>query len=147
MLRSVVMIEDTAFLDRLIALGIGPERALILRLIPLIFVAWADGHLDDRERDAILAAATKQGLAADDLAREVLGDWLERKPDDRIFEMWQDYVRRLWSCFTDDEQEQMRKNCFEATQAVARAAGGILGLASISAAERKVLDEIEATLG
>ena len=146
MLRRVVLIEDTAFLDRLIALGIGPERALVLRLIPLIFVAWADGHMDDREREAILTAATKQGLAADEMAREILGDWLERKPDARIFQMWKDYVRKLWDCFTDDEQAQMRKNCIEATLDVAKAAGGILGVAKISAAERKVLDEITETV-
>ena len=37
-LRRVVNIEDEKFLDRLIAMGIGPEQAMALRLIPLIFV-------------------------------------------------------------------------------------------------------------
>ncbi|MDX1389576.1 MAG: hypothetical protein R3344_10330, partial [Acidobacteriota bacterium] len=56
-LRRVVSIRDDAFLDKLIELGIGPETVLTLRLIPLVFVAWADGSMDDRERDAILKAA------------------------------------------------------------------------------------------
>ncbi|HXV75857.1 MAG TPA: hypothetical protein VD788_06005, partial [Candidatus Polarisedimenticolaceae bacterium] len=35
LLRRVVDIDDDAFLDRLITLGIGPERAMVLRLTPL----------------------------------------------------------------------------------------------------------------
>ena len=142
MLRRVVAIDDDAFLDRLINMGIGPERAMVLRLTPLVFVAWADGHIDPREREAILRAAAKQGLAAEDMARQVLGDWLERKPDPRILEMWKQYVRKIWERFTPEEQEQMRRNTLDATREVAEAAGGFLGLKSISAAERQVLDDL-----
>mgnify|MGYP000464668787 CR=1 FL=1 len=46
-LREVVQIHDRAFLDRLIAMDIGPEKALVLRLVPLVFVAWADGELSE----------------------------------------------------------------------------------------------------
>ena len=52
-LREVVQIKDETFLDRLIELGIGPETVLALTLVPLIAVAWADGTLDSRERDAV----------------------------------------------------------------------------------------------
>lgn len=145
MLRRVVAIDEVAFLDHLIALGIGPEQALVLRLIPLVFVAWADGQIDKREREAILNAAARQGLAAEEMAREILGDWLERRPDKRILQMWKDYVGHIWDKFTAAEQLEMRKNLFEATQDVARAAGGVLGLARISGAEQAMLDEIEQT--
>ena len=145
-LRRVVGIQDDAFLDRLIALGIGPERAMVLRLTPLVFVAWADGSVDDREREAIVRAATKQGIAAEDTARQVLGDWLTRKPDQRILEMWKEYMRQVWEKFTPEEQLQMRSNLLTATREVAQAAGGFLGLKAISAAEQKVLDELESVV-
>ena len=47
-LREVVQIEDDAFLDRLIELGINSEAVLALKLVPLLAVAWADGILDNR---------------------------------------------------------------------------------------------------
>jgi len=146
MLRRVVGIQDDAFLDRLIALGIGPERAMVLRLTPLVFVAWADGSIDDREREAILRAASRQDLVAEDMARQVLGDWLERKPDQRILDMWKEYIRHVWAQFTTEEQEQVRNNLLAAPREVAEAAGGFLGLKAISAAERRVLDDLESVV-
>lgn len=143
LLRKVVMVQDDAFLDRLITMGIGPERAMVLRLIPLIFVAWADGSVDESERKAILDAATQQGLASEGIALDALGDWLERKPDARLLEMWKSYITEVWGRFTPDEQRQMRANLIASTRSVAEAAGGFLGVATISAAERRVLEELE----
>ena len=146
MLRQVVRIQDEAFLDRLILLGIGPETAMALRLIPLVTVAWADGHMDDREREAILSAAREQGLASDDMARQVLKDWLEQKPDPRLLSLWKDYVGHIWNHFTDDEQLQMRQNLLTTAEQVANAAGGFLGLSKISAAELEVLEDLKKVL-
>ena len=142
LLRRVVRIKDEAFLDRLIALGIGPETAMALRLLPLVFVAWADGEIDDRERKAILNAASEQGLAAEKIVRKVLKDWLVQKPSDRLLALWKDYIGHIWNRFTDDEQLQMRHNLLTAAEEVAEAAGGFLGVAKISAAERAVIDDL-----
>jgi len=60
-LREVVKVKHERFLDRLVALGVRPETALALTLIPLLFVAWADGQLDERERKALLDAAQQRG--------------------------------------------------------------------------------------
>ncbi len=146
LLRRVVGIDDDAFLDRLILLGIGPERAMVLRLTPLVFVAWADGTIDDRERDAILRAAAKQGIAAEEMAKQVLGDWLMRKPDPRILELWKQYIRQVWGRFTPEEQEQMRHNLLAAAREVAKAAGGFLGIKSVSPAERKMIEDLESVI-
>jgi hypothetical protein len=146
LLRRVVGIQDDAFLDRLIALGIGPERAMVLRLTPLVFVAWADGSVDENERQAILRAAAREGVVAEEMARQVLGDWLSRKPDRRILDMWKEYIRHVWERFTSEEQEQLRRNLLDATREVAKAAGGFLGIAAISAAERKMLEELESVV-
>jgi len=52
-----------------------------------------------------------------------------------------DISRRLYRT-KPDEQLQLRRNLIDATHEVAKAAGGILGVASISAAERRLLDEL-----
>ncbi len=146
MLRRVVRVQDEAFLDRLILLGIGPETALALRLIPLVSVAWADGHMDDREREAILSAAREQGLASEETARQVLKDWLEQKPDPRLLSLWKEYVGHIWNLFTDDEKLQMRQNLLTSAEEIANAAGGFLGLSKISVAEQEVIEDLRKAL-
>jgi len=143
-LREVVQIHDRAFLDRLIAMDIGPEKALALRLVPLVFVAWADGELDEREREAILRAADERGLAAERVSRDLLAGWLANQPDPRLLDLWKSEVQRVWNRFTTDEQLQMRHRLLGAAREVAEAAGSFLGLTSgISAREDAVLQELE----
>jgi hypothetical protein len=146
LLREVVKIRDEAFLKRLMALGVRPEIAVAVALVPLVLVAWSDGELHDRERDAILEAARQRGMAAEQIAGRLLRNALVQKPDPRLFQVWTAYVRRLWGCFTPDECWQMRANVLQSAREVAEAAGGILGLSKISAAERRILDEIGAIL-
>lgn len=147
MLRQVVKIQDEAFLARLDTLGVRPETALAVTLIPLVFVAWADGAIDERERKAVLEAARERGVAAERIAGRLLSSWLTRKPDPRLLSIWKTYVRRLWGCFTADERLQMRQNLLRSAREVAEAAGGFLGLTSrLSPEERRVLEEIEKIL-
>jgi len=142
-LREVVQIDDRAFLDRLVSLGVRPETALAMRLIPLVVVSWADGQLDERERQAIEDSARKTGLAAEKIAQSLLKEWLARPPDPQLLERWKGYVGRLWGRFTSEERWKMRENLLGSARAVAEAAGGILGLGSkISAAERRALDDL-----
>ena len=147
LLRDVVKIHDAAFLRRLMALGVRPEVAVAVMLVPLVHLAWADGALDERERGAILDAARQRGVAAERIAGKLLASKLAQKPDARLFSAWTTYMRRLWGCFTADERWRMRTNILESARDVAEAAGGFLGLArKISAEERRVLDEIAAIL-
>ena len=145
-LRSVVSIKDEAFLNRLVALGVTPQTAIALRLIPLVFVAWADGAVDLKEREAIIKAAAQHGVAAESASRTLLDQWLQNRPDASLLALWKGYVKRIWTSFTPDEQWPMRQNLLQAAKDVAQSAGGFLGLATISAAEQAVLDDLDQTV-
>ena len=146
-LSDVVQVKDEAFLDRLVAMGITPATVLALRLIPLVFVAWADGHLDEKERAAVLRAAKAGSGGAEEATERLLADWLSHKPQPRLLDLWREYVSHIWAHFTRDEQLKMRQNVLRSTREVAEAAGGFLGLTSkISPEERKVLEEFERLL-
>jgi len=146
-LREVVKIKDDAFVTRLDTLGLEPQTILAVVLIPLVFVAWADGKLDEREKKAILAAARDRGVAAEETGRRLLASALEHPPDPKLLVLWKRFAKRLWGRFTADERWQMRKHVLHSAREVAEAAGGMLGITSrISAAERKVLEEMEKVL-
>ena len=146
-LRQVVHIEDEAFLDRLLDLGIRAETVLALRLVPLAFVAWADGRMDPAERAAILRAAEERAIAPDSPGHALLQSWLSHAPEPRLLEIWKGYVRSIWTAFSAEERDEMRRKMVDLSRGVAGAAGGFLGLTSkISREEQAVLDEIESTL-
>lgn len=147
MLREIVKLKDERFLDRLVALGVAPETALAVALAPLVVVAWADGKLEDREREAILRAAKERGLAADRIARALLQHALSHPPDPKLLPLWKAYVGRLWGRFTADESWAMRSNVLRSVRAVAESAGGFLGITSkISTEEQRVLEDLEKLL-
>jgi hypothetical protein len=146
-LRELVQVEDDAFLERLIELDIGPETFLALTLVPLIAVAWADGTLDGRERDAIIKAAEEKGVSPETAGHQLLETWLSRRPEQELFDSWKQYVRGIWETFTDEERQRMRERTLDWALAVAEASGGFLGVISkVSPAERVVIKELEKVL-
>ena len=146
-LREMVKVEDETFLDRLIELGIGPETVLALTLVPLIAVAWADGTLDGRERDAIIKAAEEKGVSPETAGHQLLETWLSRRPERELFDSWKQYVRDIWETFTDEERQRMRERTLDWALAVAEASGGFLGVISkVSPAERVVIEELKKVL-
>ena len=146
-LRELVPVEDDAFLERLIELGISPETVLALMLVPLTAVVWADGKLEDREREAIIKAAEENGISQGTAEYQLLETWLSHRPGQELFESWKRYVRGIWETFDDEERRQMRKMTLDRALAVAESAGGFLGLTSkVSASERAVIEELENVL-
>jgi uncharacterized membrane protein YebE (DUF533 family) len=62
-LAEVSGIKDEAILKKLVELKIQAETVASLALVPLVEVAWADGDVDESEKEAILMAVEKSGVA------------------------------------------------------------------------------------
>lgn len=136
-------IEHEELLDQLDQLEISAETLAALSLVPLVAVAWADGKLDEKEREAILASATQVGLKAGHPGHELLGEWLRRKPEKKLASVWHDYIGALCDVLTPEAKAELQEDLVGRTRAVAEATGGILGLGSkISKSEQAVLDEL-----
>lgn len=135
---------DEAVLDHLIDLGVTGETAVALALVPLIHVALADGKLDDQEEKAILEAARAKGVETGSPTHEMLASWLASPDASRLFDAWKSYIGALAAQLSADELGQLETQVCEFADAVARAAGGFLGIGKVSAAEEKALAEIHA---
>jgi hypothetical protein len=88
--RRASGITDQKLLPRLIGLKLDIATVAALVQVPLVRVAWADGQLDDRERDAIIAAAAESGLDRDSASYHWLVSWLQSKPDGELSRCWQE---------------------------------------------------------
>jgi hypothetical protein len=146
-MSSAIGIRDEAVLEELDWLNINSEHLLVLSLYPLVHVAWADGSVDRRERNAVLQAAESIGHGRCSASYHLLEHWLDERPTDEMFTAWKDYVTSLLDTLTPVAQRAVRFNLFSNTRKVAEAAGGILGIHKNSAAEEAALDELRNVVG
>jgi hypothetical protein len=144
-LREALKIDDEDVLDRLVALDVSPETIVAFSLVPLVEVAWADGEIQPDEREAILRAADERGVSRSAISRQLLDSWLRRKPPAALLEVWRHYSKALLQELDANDCRMMRERVIGSARAVAEAAGGFLGLGSISAAEKAALQDLELT--
>lgn len=143
-LRKASGMSDDAVLDRLVGLGLKANTIAALSLVPLITVAWADGQIQDNEREAILQGAHGKGLEQGSDGYELLQTWLQKKPNDELFTAWESYIKALASQLNDEQNRLLKTQIVGFAKMVAAAAGGILGFGKVSGDEEKMLQRIEA---
>jgi hypothetical protein len=141
-------VTDAAILDELIEANITPESLAALAIVPLVAVAWADGKMEDREREAILMSASEFGISTGHHAYVLLQGWLAVTPPAELLRTWKDYIGAIAESMNPDALQTFRKELIGRATGVAESAGGFLGLGQkISDVERKVLDELDAAFG
>jgi tellurite resistance protein len=141
--REYLSIKNEELLEALLDLAVEPETLVAFTLVPLVEVAWADGEIDPKERDAIIKAAVERGVEENSPTAHLLRNWLVKRPDPQLLETWMDYIEELKGSLSGETWAEMKETVMGRARAIAEAAGGFLGVASISAAEKKMLKELE----
>ncbi len=136
---------DDDVLDRLMELEISAPTVAAVSLVPLVFVAWADGEIQDNERSAIMQAAIGKGIDAGSPAAELLGSWLSEQPGESLLEAWEAYIDTLNQDLTPTQRQILKTQVVDRASLVAQVAGGILGLIrKVSDGERKMIARLAA---
>src|SRR5918996_2333609 len=76
---------DPELLKELEELGFTPETVILLPLVPIVQVAWAEGGVSDAERHLIVKLARARGISEGTAADAQLMQWLNQRPSDRVF--------------------------------------------------------------
>lgn len=139
-------VTDETVLDALLAQGVDSATVTALQLVPIVAVAWASGRVEREERKAVLEAAADNGVVPGEPAFELLEGWLDTRPADRLLESWIAYTTQLWDVLGDEDHKRIAHDVIERAEKVARAAGGILGIGSISRREHEVIDRLKAVV-
>jgi hypothetical protein len=140
-LAHVSGIVEERVLKNLVEAGVRAETLTAVTLIPMVEVAWCDGSVSVEERDAVLNAAAKAGIHPDTASYELLRQWLQNRPDSHIIAAWKDYVSEVSRLMPKDSLAEFKRNMLDRCTRVAEAAGGFLGLATISKHERAKINE------
>ena len=138
-LGAELEIEDGSLLDSLLDRGVTAATAAAFEALPLVEVAWADGDVDSQERWRILTLATAFGLELGRPAHAQLELWLTRRPEQELFDAW---YRFATGGLAGPAAASRARRVLEGAVEVAEAAGGVLGLWTVSSSERSAIDRI-----
>src|SRR3989441_11008167 len=135
-------VVDVEILQELETLGYTPETVMLLHLVPLLQVAWAEGSVSDRERALIIEAARACGIQTDSAADRQLAAWLAARPSADFFEHTLRLIGAILRARPLEEREDSQRDHLSYCTAIASASGGILGFGKVSREEQRVLVRI-----
>ncbi len=135
-------VADEEILRDLQALGYTPETVMLLHLVPLLQMAWAEGSVSDSERDLILEAARARGVDKDSAADRQLAAWLTDRPSEELFEKTLRAIGAILQLRSSEERDASEKDLVTRLTAIASASGGILGFGKVSPQEQEMLARI-----
>jgi hypothetical protein len=148
-LGETLGVYDQDLLAGLREVGLSAAQAALVHILPGLEVAWADGRVGDPERVRLeqLLRDHSGGMAPSPEAAAQLAAWIAHPPAGRLF----DHARKVAAVRVAGAKEPdrpgLRKRILGEAVSVAEAAGGVLGIAAVSSAERRVLDTLRAMLG
>jgi hypothetical protein len=143
-LSKITGIKSKWVLQKLMDLGVQPPMMMVLTLVPLLEVAWADGHISKDESELILKEASKTGIEDGTEAYKLLSSWLATKPENQLFTSWNVYVEGLCNELSANQIVDLKNDVLARARAVAEASGGILGIGKVSKSEKAALEKLEA---
>ena len=141
-LGEMAGVADEEVLRDLQELGYTPETVMMLYLVPVIQIAWAEGGVSQKERDLIVKAARSRGITEGTPCDQQLNIWLTTRPSDEMFEKSLRAIRTLLQAQSSDAREASEKDLLSLATAIASASGGIVGFGAVSAEERQILSHI-----
>jgi len=142
-LKKATGIQDDKVIETLVNLNVNNDTLAAFALYPLVELAWADGKVDEREREAFFRAAAEIGLSEGSPGHAALKEFLKDTPREEARKAWFAWSAELNKRLDPAERKKVREALLQRARAVAEATGGFLGLGSrITAGEQRVLDRI-----
>jgi hypothetical protein len=150
-LGEKLQVDNQDLLARIRELNLTRETAPALFLTPLVQVAWAEGSVGNREREAVLRLARQRDVEEDSPTYAQLVEWLKVRPSDAVFDVGLELIKYGLAVLPPREMEERIVRLIDACHEVAAASGTelarLLGLGDgISRVEAHMLDEFNTRL-
>jgi hypothetical protein len=139
-------LTDPALLGALQELGFTPGTIVLLPLVPVVQMAWAEGGVTPAERAMVVDLARKRGIEPGSEAERQLSDWLSLRPDRSVFDGATRLIAAMLATSSENHGGVNADDVIRSAEAIASASGGILGIGKVSAEERALLARIQEAL-
>jgi len=146
-LSAATGIADREILLDLQEYDYDPASAPLLRIVPLVLVAWSDGTINSQERQRISHIAILRGLDNEDSGWRKLVRYLEDRPSDQFFQLMLRALRSSLETSLPEERERSKRELIGDCTSVAMTAGGLIGVGRVSQAEQATIEAIAAAVG
>ena len=130
-------LSDPALAQELLDLGFTAETVVLLPLVPILQMAWAEGGITKEERDLVVRFARGRGIAEGSAADLQLTSWMTNRPDEAVFTRAGRLIRAMLDSGSDTALNA--DDLVDYCETIASASGGVFGIGRISAEERKLL--------
>ena len=138
-------LTDPEMLQDLETLGFTPETVVLLPLVPVVQMSWAEGGVTPVERRLVVKLARARGIDEGGAADRQLSDWLDRRPAEQVFTHATRLIRALLA--VPDHGDLRADDLVKYCESIADASGGMLGIIGrVSAEERQILATLVAGL-
>ena len=145
-LRQAIPVDDETSLDELIEQGIDEQTVAVLLLVPLVFVAWADGHVTEAERKVVIDCVSQYSHEDADSFVRIIEPWLRHQPSETLWEAWQLYIKALREKSSDAVANMLGEKLMEHATRVAKASTRFLSLHRIGPEKQNALNRLRDTL-
>jgi hypothetical protein len=136
-------ISDDHLIEELTKAGFGADAARALVFVPLIQMAWADGRVQDEERQLIEKLAGQRGIELESEAMTLIQRWMSSEPRDERFLQAKALLEPMVEEIRRSGGAELGAWISSAAEKVAEATGGLFGFgAKISKEEKELLKEI-----
>jgi len=141
-------VSDPAVLSELQELGFTADTVILLPLVPVLELAWAEGGITPAERQMLVSLARNRGIAEGTAADRQLSAWMETRPAPDVFANAGRLISALLSSGSGVAQGLTADQLVSYCEQIASASGGLLGLPirAISMEERHLLTRIAGDL-
>ena len=141
-------VTDPEMLARLQELGFTAETMIVLPLVPVLEVAWAEGGITPAERQIVVSLARSRGIAEGSAADRLLQAWMASRPAPEVFAKATRLIAALLDSGSAVAQGLTADQLVGYCEQIASASGGLLGLPirAISMEERNLLTRIAGDL-
>lgn len=117
--RIAEILTDQA---RISADGISDSE--LLRLVPLVHVAWADGRVTKRERRMIFASLVDMHIPESEQNLRTLARWLDIRPEDEFFQAALNGLRKHLDAHPEEQSRVAKYDILSRCATVAEMSGG-----------------------
>ena len=141
-------ISDPAVLAELQELGFTAETVILLPLMPVLELAWAEGGITAAERQMMVALARSRGIAEGSPAERQLTEWMAARPAQEVFAKAGRLISALLDSGAPAAKGLTADQLVKYAEQIASASGGLLGLPirAVSMEERDLLTRIAGDL-
>lgn len=141
-------ISDPTVLAELQELGFTADTVILLPLMPVLELAWAEGGITTAERQMLVSLARSRGIAEDSAADRQLTAWMTERPAPEVFTKAARLISALLDAGAPAAKGLTAEQVVKYAEQIASASGGLLGLPirAISMEERDLLARIASDL-